>query len=112
MMEMINYYINGFVAKMMAYGYTAVHFLLCSLIVVAGLILVIRFAKTWLQRGVIVAVCAVLLAVAPYLCRKVLLPFFGTLLSSVLTVSTYIIIAIGPLLLLVLFVWKSFTKHL
>lgn len=112
MMEMVNHYVDAFVARVMEYGYTALHFLLCALVIVLGMILVIRFARNWVQRGVIAAVCASLVAAAPWICRELLMPFCGKLLTSVLTVSVYLIIGAAPILLLAGWIWKTFTRHL
>lgn len=112
MVEMINSFVDNIVAKTMGYGYTALHFILCTAVVVLGLILIVRFARTWVQRGIIAGVCASLLAASPCICRYLLVPFFGKLLQAILTVSIYIIIAIGPILFLAKWIWTSFTKHL
>lgn len=112
MEEMINSFVDNMVTKMMEYGYSALHFILCAAVVVLGLILIVKFARTWVQRGIIAAVCTALLIAAPYICRYLLVPLFGKLLQAVLTVSIYVIVAIGPILLLARWIWTGFTKHL
>lgn len=112
MSEMINTFVNNLVSKIMEYGYSALHFIVCGAVVVLGLILIVRFARTWVQRGIITAVCVALLIAAPYICKYLLVPFFGKLLQTLLTVSVYCIVAIGPILLLAKWIWTSFTKHL
>ena len=112
MVDMINAFVNNVVAKVMEYGYTALHFILCSIVVVLGLILIVKFARTWVQRGIIAAVCVGLLIAAPYICQYLLVPFFGKLLQTILTVSIYIIVAVGPILLLAKWIWNGFTKNI
>ena len=112
MVKMINTLVSNLAAKIMEYGYSALHFILCALVIVLGLILIVKFARTWVQRGIIAVICVALLIAAPYICQYLLVPFFGKLLQTMLTVSIYIIVAVGPILLLAKWIWVSFTKHL
>lgn len=112
MIEMINAWVNNFVDKVMGYGYSAVHFLLCTAVVVCGLILIVKFAVTWWQRSAVAGVCAALLIAAPYICRYALLPFFGALLKAATTVSAYIVALVAVPLLLIRWIWGWFTKNL
>lgn len=111
MSEMINTFVNSLVSKIMEYGYSALHFIVSGAVVVLGLILIVRFARTWVQRGIIAAVCVGLLIAAPYICQYLLVPFCARLLQTLVTVSIYLIVAVGPILLLAKWIWNAFTKN-
>ena len=101
-----------FTNRLIEAGYISLHFIMCCTVVVCGLILIVRFARNWPQRLIIAGLGAALLIGSSWICRSLLMPFFGMVLQACITVSMYCIIAVLPILLLARWIWTSFTKHL